>query len=340
VDKKNIQKNNKIKLFFQTKRGFLKKNYIMNNMIKKIRFFIPFLFLMTVCTFANAQNSIVNSNNSWAVLHYGFGEIMIPCCVSTDYVYFDGDSLFNNNTYKKVLVCTDELHSQPVFTGLIREDNQKVYYIPENSTNEFLLYDFSLAQGNTVELTTSYYYVEDTFTFYVNQVDFVEINGINLKRMQLTDVPPYNNYVYDTWIESIGSLNGFFNRGIRPTGGSSNLLCYSKNNEIFYQNPLFAECYYDNNDLDYLKEILSSVSEIENNDFSIYPNPVSDILVLSSSETVSDMEIFNSSGQKVYFEQLKNNQNEIVVSFLTKGLYVLKIHKMNGQTLFYKFVKK
>jgi hypothetical protein len=91
---------------------------------------------------ASAQinnNTIVNDNNSWAILTYGLGAFDIPCCVKTHYVFFENDSLFSGNSYKKVFSYEDQLHENLIYKGLMREQDEKTYFIPANSETEYLL---------------------------------------------------------------------------------------------------------------------------------------------------------------------------------------------------------
>jgi len=215
--------------------------------------------ILTLLTFlfawqANAQtpNTIVNDNSSWATLVYGLGAYNVPCCVETQYAFFDGDSIVADVTYKKVFSYNDKAHENIKYEGLIREHEKKTYFIPANSKKEYLLYDFSLEEGDTFEYIEPHIIPESDYamSLYVKQVDFIEINGVQLKRIQFTwsSVPDYGA-VRATWIETIGSLDGlFYPGGMLAPGGKRALLCYSQNNELVYKNPTYSNCYYDNPD--------------------------------------------------------------------------------------------
>jgi len=85
-----------------------------------------------------------------------------------------------------------------------------------------------------------------TTNLYVKQVDYVDINGNNVKRIQLSSPPPYDNNIIDVWYEWIGSVNGFIDPIFKSPGGFSILLCYYQNNTLVYHNPQLPNCYYDN----------------------------------------------------------------------------------------------
>lgn len=84
--------------------------------------------------------------------------------------------------------------------------------------------------------------------------------------------------------------------------------------------------------------ILLSVNEInKSSDFTIYPNPTSDkIFITSPKETITSLAIFNQLGQKI--KELEAS-DEIDVSFLSKAIYLLVIKTDKNQTT-KRFVKE
>ena len=489
------------------------------------------------------NNTIVNDNSSWAVLHYNPYPLMeeLPTYVGTSYIYFEGDSVFNDLIYKKVY-SSDRLHEKGGYNGLIRENDKKTYFIPKNSNEECLIYDFSLEHGTLYED----YSLESGYSMgpLLVGVDSIDINGSLKKRIRFSLL---NEQIVETWIEGVGSLSGILypTSGWFYSGGKSDLLCYYQYNDLIYKNYL-PECYYDNledlrrdfvtplfesgnqwnelgenhslppeyqyqktyitrigseitingykykelltardeqsdiwlvsgyiretidvvykthqvlyratvnapeivlydffanvgdkiqsrdlqqnidveitvkavdhvlingkfrrrmkvcstdiiHDVTYSKDHIwirgignidgflqstmtikapgsesisllcfskndeliykpentniedcfvwrtpfNDVHYVNDNSISVYPNPVNDILTISSSSNqILRVEIFNVSGQKVYSENLKNNQKEITVNFLVEGLYFIQIQENNGQINNFKIVKK
>lgn len=78
-----------------------------------------------------------------------------------------------------------------------------------------------------------------------------------------------------------------------------------------------------------------ATTEITKASFSIYPNPVSDMLKVKSDDKIVSINIFDFSGKLV---SSKANANEINVSQLTKGNYVVQI-VTNQKTYTEKFIK-
>jgi hypothetical protein len=273
---------------------------------------------------------------SWSVLNYGLGANNIPCCVSTEYIYLDSDSIADGKTYKKVFSCNDRLHENVKYEGIVREQGLKTYFIPADSETEYLLYDFSLEQGMTFEYQSFREGADSQLSFYAENVDFVEINGEARKRIQI-GVVSFSSYseIIDTWIEGIGSLNGFLYPCYKMfmTGGVRELLCHYDNNELVYQNPVYSECYYDK------VEDITSVQTTAINDYGIFPNPVDDLLNISclNNNIITRIEIFDSSGQQVYSQTGKDAIN---VSSFAKGLYLLKVYDTNEQISIFRIIKK
>lgn len=61
------------------------------------------------------------------------------------------------------------------------------------------------------------------------------------------------------------------------------------------------------------------------NSLSFYPNPVKDVLNISGIESDFSYEIYNFIGQKVSFGNVKSGQNQIDMTRLIKGNYIVRI---------------
>lgn len=78
-----------------------------------------------------------------------------------------------------------------------------------------------------------------------------------------------------------------------------------------------------------------SLGEIKKTQVKIYPNPVRDVINISSDKSIQSVEIFDILGRLIRTET-KNNIN---VSQLSKGNYILKI-KTSNQEIIEKFIKE
>ena len=75
-----------------------------------------------------------------------------------------------------------------------------------------------------------------------------------------------------------------------------------------------------------------------NMDISLYPNPVSDILTLYNVEN-AEIEFFNSIGSLIIEVQGANKIQNIDMSHLSEGAYIVKVLKDNYSST-YKIIKK
>ena len=69
----------------------------------------------------------------------------------------------------------------------------------------------------------------------------------------------------------------------------------------------------------------TSISELEKNNFAVFPNPANDFLTITSAENkIFSVTIFNSFGEKIYSAQATTNLNVETVNF-SSGLYFVQI---------------
>ena len=67
------------------------------------------------------------------------------------------------------------------------------------------------------------------------------------------------------------------------------------------------------------------------NNIQIYPNPATEKLTIAYNEKQNiNLQIYNTIGECVMQKQLANNTNEIDISSLAKGIYVVRITGTNG----------
>lgn len=87
-------------------------------------------------------------------------------------------------------------------------------------------------------------------------------------------------------------------------------------------------------------KVYSNGLSVEENDIAldIYPNPVENTIYIDGMETVKDAAIYSIIGNVVY-RQDKLNDNNIDVSHLNSGIYLLKLGTENGDIV-KKFIKK
>lgn len=68
-----------------------------------------------------------------------------------------------------------------------------------------------------------------------------------------------------------------------------------------------------------------SSSEFETANFKAYPNPVKDVLNLSYTQNIANVEVFNMLGQQVVTKAVNANQGQVDMSHLAAGAYLVKV---------------
>lgn len=82
-----------------------------------------------------------------------------------------------------------------------------------------------------------------------------------------------------------------------------------------------------------------ATANVEKSTLKFYPNPVKDILTIIDSEEISSVEIYDTSGKKVFLNASKSSQLELNLAHVKSGVYVVKMKTANDSKTF-KFIKK
>ena len=86
--------------------------------------------------------------------------------------------------------------------------------------------------------------------------------------------------------------------------------------------------------------ILSGISQDGTAEISVFPTPVTDILNITSSETISEIEIINVMGQVVKRIEVNSDSAVCDVEDLRSGVYVVRIHAASTTLSLRRFVKE
>ena len=81
------------------------------------------------------------------------------------------------------------------------------------------------------------------------------------------------------------------------------------------------------------------VSDMDSFDFAYYPNPVKDVLNITSNKKVENVAVYNLAGQQV-LANAKVNNGQINISALSTGVYVFRATLQGGQVETFKIIKK
>jgi hypothetical protein len=151
------------------------------------------------------------------------------------------------------------------------------------------------------------------------------IDSSTLFLADFTHLDPNDDYILNDW-QYIGMPNYIFD-SIQFKLESSDV------DPVFGMNTLAFFC------LDNVGPLPLTVEGVNSNDFSVYPNPASDLIYFENNSSASNytITIFDSFGRII----LENNLNptSLDISQLPSGLYVARIRNNQGE-LFKKVIKK
>jgi hypothetical protein len=104
-------------------------------------------------------------------------------------------------------------------------------------------------------------------------------------------------------------------------------------------NPLANSVYVDSMVFDNVVPSALGTAEFENttNTISLYPNPVNEVLNISSTNSITKIEVYDMQGRNV---ASNNNASNVIVEGLVKGVYIVKVMQENGSVVAKQFIKK
>ena len=283
-------------------------------------------FLISITLFAapfaaDAQNEYLQHDPAWTVLQVYSQSY--PCVLyDTTTYYLNGDSIYNNLTYKKIWAkgsahrqwwspnpnpgCYgDYAYVDTLPTGLIRSAGTQMFFIQWNSGTEEMIYDFNMTVGDHPPfcwLTTN-----DT-TVTVTSIDSVYTPYGYRKRFYFDNS---SNYM----IEGVGSSYGLHHYFGPMLDFASQFMCYSLNDTTWIPQP-GPSC----------EAIILSVEPqpVIPSEVNVYPNPASDQLMISAPQMKGTLVISDALGRTVYTDQFMM-QTSIDVSNLPAGIYLARI---------------
>jgi Secretion system C-terminal sorting domain len=306
-------------------------------MMKKILLFGSFAFL---CINLSGQTylSLPDSNVMWVVdADDGGPGPDFYWVYMTDYTH--NDTVINSTSYVKLYYGL-----MGNYIGGYRSDTSgRTFYIPADSSQEFLLMDLSVNAGDTVNVLYNAFQSPSATILkdaIVDSVNYITVGPYNLKRVYVRFPPIVSSE--NIWIEKIGTTGGFFSRteGL----GYTFLQCMSFNDTTYYSNSFpnpnqTPPVYYSGtcqvpNGIQNLSELASAL---------IDPNPVTDFLFIknvSNHNEFNEIKIFDSLFRLIYkSNNVSEDLSTIDVRLLQSGLYYLILSKDGIRTQIEKFIK-
>jgi len=274
------------------------------------------LFYVLILNSASAQIEWAPIGAEWNYSQYLEGNM--PLNISNIKINPFADTVISNITMsqlERIFTRSSGIESRDTF--LTYKQNDQVYINKSDDFSKFeLIYDFNKKVGDTIN--TYFIDVDDYFSFVVDSISFLEIDGELLKVTHIQD----NCFNYGPRIiENIGSEEGLIPSICLVTGEVESI---------------YFNCYFDNNisymvneDCDFWGTVNTS-NQTDELFLEIYPNPTSDYITIQPFEALVEAEyqFFNANGRLVVFGTLEK-ENKINISNLDSGVYFLKIMSGN-----------
>lgn len=233
------------------------------------------------------------------------------------------DTIIDGKSYKKLYSFTErefDIETATFVCGIRENENKQVFVASYHNQQEFLLYDFSLTEGDSILAESNGEY--DLY-FNVTDVDTIDYNGVERRKITLQ----FYNYAWVTWIEGIGNIEGLlmdwrsYTMAMDPMP-NVRLRCYEYNEECLYSDFSFNESIYDC--------YTPLYTGLENNEFenevSVYPNPAKERLYINTSLPIKELTICNLLGQEIQKYNMTETTSSINISGLNEGVYFVKIY--------------
>lgn len=212
------------------------------------------------------------------------------------------DTVINEKNYTKVNYCEGE------YKGALRDEVGIVYYCPKDSTNEYVLYDFTVTPGDTVYSV----YMDDNAIsdIIINNIDSVWIANTYRKRVYISGG--------GEWIEGIGCPQGLF---MEPWGNVSfyelRLNCFSQNDTVLFPEYSIGSC-----------SLTVGEEKIEPSRLYIYPNPAKSFVNIEFSSLPESNQIINIYAMDGSLKTSiinKEEQVQINTESWSKGVYFIQV---------------
>ena len=191
---------------------------------------------------AQDYHPIVEDGKQWNVLFSYPWSPPEPQHKYTDIYKIEGDTLVDGMSYKVMYTTRNEDLTGWNCWGFIREtEDGQVFSRRPSTSDEQLLYDFSMEVGDTICMCDHGFY---ECCMVVIEKGEILVNGE--PRQQIVLEYPFGSGAEEVWIEGIGSLYGIIDSGsLFLMGGSTDLLCYYEDGDLIWQNTTlgYNECY-------------------------------------------------------------------------------------------------
>ncbi len=233
-----------------------------------------------------------------------FDDFGVPTSLYSNYVLFD-DTIISSVTYKKI--------SNGSYIGALRESSRRIYFIPDTSATEYLLYDFNLTIGDTIFSPFGGALCAND-TVILTQIDSVIASDGYHRQMHWSPFGSVN------WIEGIGSYFYLF--------APNDIACLSGNYRL--------SCMVSDTTFIYPATSSSCILSVSSQDrptlsISVVPNPSAGSFTVNFNKAEIIEIIITDLLGKIILHQRTGNQTQIKIDNLNSGAYFITAIDSSGR---------
>lgn len=282
-----------------------------------------FLIVFALILYSQTQAQVWDWNEdslSWRIsTHMNFSAMQTRLYTTS------GNETINDTIYRVVhpLNCFAPPGSSSQFTFLIRQEGDSILFRYDDQ--EYLMYDFGLEVGDSFDrylcFTEGGVYPgtnqnQPLATATVTAIDTIEIDGEPRKRFFLED------YLWDTWIEGIGSIYSFARMDYCKTDVVDNLECFHRNGVQEYIG-FHDECCPNN--------LSTQFSDFIASNNILFPNPISrsQAFKRSSQADHAVLSFYDSKGRLFKSVKWKDGMSPEKIG-LESGYYTVLVQSEEG----------
>ncbi|MDA3879357.1 MAG: T9SS type A sorting domain-containing protein [Prolixibacteraceae bacterium] len=259
-----------------------------------------------------------DNNAVWSEVYWKPISEPCPRWVYHKKALFNEDSVINGISYHKLFSSNKSIISKEnsECVGMIREDSTKKIWFRYNTENiwpntnengEYLLYDFGLNEGDTIDCYSAYLQRQGVDYLLLDSVRYFNINNSQRKIF-------YFNIPWEIWIEGIGKIQGIiFPSGDLPTNGMDNdLICFHQNDTLLFFSEDYDGC----------------VPSFVLNDVVLLPNPATGESVYFEGLDFEKLELYDNIGNLILSIDISGLDKYVLDVFgFTPGIYFYQLKK-------------
>lgn len=282
---------------------------------------------------------LLTNNKTWS---YFYNRVNEPDSnkeiLSTRTFSIKGDTTVWDRDYKIISsdwedhitwIFREDVSEQKVYARVLADaycDCDDCYYC---NGKEYLLYDFSVNKGDTVEVLVGGFAYEGTLKYVVKDVFYetIQPSGESRKHIHLDPIKVESPYYLDeilnrsiTWIEGIGNTYYEFIPTNLMSIGFGKLMCATEGDELIYSTELGRkyECYVDT--------VIDRTALDMIDCVNIHLVVKEDMLRVESNDGINHIAIYDPQGKQI----LQSPKSSVDISSLSSGLYLVNIRTDKG----------